>query len=199
MLQHTQLIKRIANHIKCRLPPHIELDDLIQAGLIGLLQAKKCFDPEKGASFETYASIKIHSAIIDDLRRNTGITRQLSENIKSVTAAKSKLEHDEHSEMISSVNIAKTMGVSIEKYSNMMSEIQAYRAINTYEGTIIDELPFDEFQNPSVQAENEEIKHAIKTVITGLSKREQHILALYYNEQLNFNEGVKPNFSAKCR
>ncbi len=188
VMTHSPLIKRIAHHIKCKLPPHIELDDLIQAGLIGLLEAQKKFDADKGASFETYASIKIRAAIVDDLRVNTGITRQISENIKKVAVARTKLENSERHAMISSQSIADEMGISFDKYSDIMSEINAYKSISLSEGTVFDDIPHDELQNPSIQIEKENIRSSIKTVISGLPKREQQILALYYNEQLNFKE-----------
>lgn len=188
VITHSPLIKKIANHIKCKLPSYIELDDLIQAGLIGLLAAQKKFDADKGASFATYAAIKIRAAMIDDLRINTGITRQISDNIKKISQAKAKLENSESQEMISSQGIADELGISFGKYSDIMSEINAYKSISTSEGAEMDDLALDELQNPSIQVEREDIRSAIKAVIRELPWREQQILALYYNEQLNFKE-----------
>jgi len=187
---HSPLIRKIANHIRCKLPAHIELDDLLQAGLIGLIEAQKKFSPEKGASFETYAAIKIRAAIIDDLRINTGITRTISDNIKKISTAKVSLENQDHNnnKLISASRVAEEMGITFGKYSSIVAEIDAYKSISLGDITTVDDLPLDDFQNPSIQAENDEIKLAIKDVLSGLPKREQQILALYYNEQLNFKE-----------
>ena len=190
VIKHSPLIKKIANHIRCRLPPHIELDDLMQAGLIGLIEAQKKFDAEKGASFETYAAIKIRAAIIDELRVNTGITRQISDNIKKISLAKATLEskYQNDKKMISAGSIAEEMGITFGKYSSMVAEIDAYKSMSLGDITTVDDMSFDERQNPPILAEKDEIRGAIKTVLAGLPKREQQILALYYNEQLSFKE-----------
>jgi len=190
VIKYGPLIKRIANHIRCKLPPHIELDDLIQAGLIGLIEAQKKFNAEKGASFETYAAIKIRAAIIDELRINTGITRTISENIKKISIAKAILENNNQPDkkMVSAGSIADELGITFGKYSSIVAEIDAYKSISLGDITTVDDISIDEFQSPAIQAENDEIKCAIKTVLSGIPKREQQILALYYNEQLNFKE-----------
>lgn len=189
VITYGPLIKRIANHIKCRLPASVELDDLLQAGLIGLLEAKNTFSEEGGAGFETYASIRIRGAIIDELRRNTGITRDISQNIKKIAQAKSSLENqDSDALMISSRALSDKMGISEKKYTHMMSEINAYHAISLNDVSAIEEIPCGLSLDPLAALEHDNITCSIKAVINTLPKREQQVLALYYNEQLNFKE-----------
>lgn len=183
------LIKRIANHIKCKLPDNIELDDLIQAGLIGLLEARNKFSMDGGASFETYASIKIRGAIIDELRRNTGITRDISQNIKNISAARSAVENNcQDGKIISSKAIATEMGITEKKYTHIMTEINAYNSVSMSSSDQAEEVVCPKSADPADLVESDSIRCSIKMLISSLPKREQHILALYYNEQLNFKE-----------
>ncbi|MGQ3891481.1 RNA polymerase sigma factor FliA [Legionella sp. CNM-4043-24] len=189
VMTYSPLIKRIANHIKCRLPATIELDDLLQAGLIGLLEARTHFSDEGGAAFETYASIKIRGAMIDEVRRNTGITRDISQNMKKIAMAKSLLENqDEDSILISPRALSDKMGISEKKYTHMVSEINAYQAVSMNDVGSIDDIPCSRSPDPLANVERDSIRASIKALISTLPKREQQVLALYYNEQLSFKE-----------
>lgn len=188
VITYGPMIKRIANNIKCRLPDNIELDDLIQSGLLGLLEARNSFSVSGGASFETWASIKIRGAIIDQLRKNTGITRDISQNIKHISSARSAMENTEDPILISSKSIADKMGITEKRYSHIMDEINAFHSISIHDVETIEEIACTKSVNPFDSLESEDIRLSVKTVIGSLPKREQQILALYYNEQLNFKE-----------
>jgi RNA polymerase sigma factor for flagellar operon FliA len=183
---HAPLINKMAWHIKGRLPSHIELDDLIQSGLIGLLEAKASFSEEKGASFTTYASLKIRCAIYEFVRKQAGITRDISQNIKKISAATSRIENNEET-LYSDKAIAHEMGVSLKKYADITREITAYQSINRQED-VIDEIASDDTNNPLSILEVDSEKSWIKSTVSSLSHREQLILALYYNELLSFKE-----------
>lgn len=184
---HASLIHKIAWHIKNRLPVHIELDDLIQSGLIGLLEAKNSFSETAGASFSTYASLKIRCAIYEFVRKNSGITRDISQNIKNISASVARIEK-EHEGSITDKNIADEMGISLKKYSDMTREISAYKSISMQEAEFTDDVACQDTLNPLQALEEESDKSIIKTVVSDLPKREQIILALYYNNQLSFKE-----------
>ena len=185
--EHASLINKLAWHIKGRLPQHIELDDLIQSGLIGLLEAKKSFSEKEGASFTTYASLKIRCAIYEFVRKNSGITRDISQNIKKISAAVSRLENRQDT-TISNKEIADEMGVSQKKYADITSEITAYKLVSTYEVASIDNIACDNYVNPLFLIEADNEKSLIQSMVQDLPKRDQLILALYYNEQLNFKK-----------
>jgi RNA polymerase sigma factor for flagellar operon FliA len=187
--KYSPLIKRIANYIKCKVPGTVQLDDLIQSGLIGLLEARTNYSTDGGAAFETYASIKIRGAIIDDLRKATGITRDISQNIKAISAARSEIENTSQvGEPISAKVIAQKMGVSEKRYTHMTAEINAYNNISMSDVAVLEAIPCSQSINPLETIEHEDTKISLKQLITTLPKREQQLLALYYNEQLNFKE-----------
>lgn len=189
VLEHSPLIKKIAYHMKCKLPAHIELDDLIQAGLIGLLEARNTFLASEGASFETWAAIKIRGAMIDELRKNTGITRDISQNIKHISKAKSQIANDLESQgMMSSRTVASKMGISEKRYAHMTAEINAWQSVSMTDVDNIEEISCSQLANPFDSLAEEDIQLSVQSVIASLPAREQQILALYYNEQLNFRE-----------
>ena len=85
--QHTTLVRRIAHHLAARLPSSVQVEDLIQAGMIGLLEASGKFDGDKGASFETYAGIRIRGAMLDEIRRGDWAPRSVHRNARKVADA----------------------------------------------------------------------------------------------------------------
>lgn len=190
VIQHSVLVKRIANHLKCRLPANTDLDDLIQSGLVGLLEAKKRFSMEYNASFETYASIKIRGAMIDDFRKRSGMTREISQHIKKISHARSKIENNSSRQecRISSQDMANEIGVSLEKYEFMVNEINTHQSIHLEAPLEEDYMVAENTLNPLEYIEEEDLTNALKSLILNCSKREQYILALYYNDQLTFKE-----------
>ena len=185
--EHSLLLYKISHSIKMKLPAHIELDDLLQSGLIGLLEAKNNFSAEAGATFTTYAYIKIRFAIYEFLRKHSGITRDISQNIKKISTAVAKIEHEGISP-VSTRTIANEMGIPIEQYCEISREINAYNTMSFTDSEHLAEIPCEKTQNPLNFIENEDVKSLLKSIISTLPKREQLSLALYYNEQLNFKE-----------
>ena len=185
---HSSLIQKIAYRIKSSIPLlHVEFDDLLQSGLLGLLEARNEFDENAGASFTTFATLKIRYAIYEGIRKSSGITREISQNIKKITAAISKLEQSDKGG-VTSQQIAGALGVSIHKYSGIASQINTYRAISSHDSDAIDEVAGNEAANPLYCVEFDDVKSVINKALNKLPKREQVILSLYYNEQMNFKE-----------
>src|SRR5689334_1032269 len=91
---HAGLVKRIAHHLKGRLPPSVQIEDLIQAGMIGLLEASKNYDDSKGASFETYSGIRIRGSMLDEIRKGDWAPRSVHRNTRRITSAIRKIEND---------------------------------------------------------------------------------------------------------
>ena len=90
--QHAELVKKIAYHLSARLPACVLVDDLIQAGLMGLMDAASHYDPSQGASFETYASIRIRGSMLDELRRNDWAPKSVHRKARDMMAAVNKIE-----------------------------------------------------------------------------------------------------------
>ena len=93
IVRHASLVKRIAYHLLNRLPPTVQIDDLIQAGMVGLLEAASNFDAEMGASFETFAGIRIRGSMIDEIRRSDWTPRSVHRKYRSVTEAIRRIEN----------------------------------------------------------------------------------------------------------
>src|SRR5690606_27550013 len=92
VVRHSDLVRRIAHHLAARLPASVEIDDLVQAGMIGLIEASRSYDPEQGASFETYASIRIRGSMIDESRRGDWVPRSVHRRARDAAAAVREIE-----------------------------------------------------------------------------------------------------------
>lgn len=189
--RYAPLVKRIAHHMLARMPASIQVEDLIQAGLIGLLEAARNYDVSKGASFETYAGIRIRGSMIDDVRRSDWAPRSVHRNARRVSQAintvESKLGRD-----ASDHEIAAELGVPIEDYYHMLkdsanSKLFSYDELISGEDRPEEQLasdapdPFDGIQQGA-------LRQGLAQAISQLPERERLVLALYYNEELNLKE-----------
>ena len=189
--QHTVLVKRIAYHLLARLPASVIVDDLIQSGMIGLLEAANNFDNTKGASFETFAGIRIRGSMLDEIRKGDWTPRSVHKNGRAITDAINKVERETGRDA-RDVDIAKKLEVSIEQYHQMLGEVNAGKIIGmedlgvsedvvTTEQTKGSDTPFEDLLQGSFQK-------ALAHAITTLPEREAIVLSLYYDEELNLRE-----------
>jgi|TARA_R100000687_G_scaffold7370_7_gene7023 RNA polymerase sigma factor for flagellar operon FliA len=189
--RHAPLVKRIAHHLIARLPASVLVDDLIQAGMIGLLEASRNFDGSKGASFETFAGIRIRGSMLDEIRKGDWTPRSVHKNGRAITDAINKVERETGRDA-RDVDIAKKLEVSIEQYHQMLSEVNAGKIIGmedlgvtedvvTTEQTKGSDTPFEDLLQGSFQK-------ALAHAITTLPEREAIVLSLYYDEELNLRE-----------
>ena len=114
IVRHASLVKRIAYHLLNRLPPTVQIDDLIQAGMVGLLEAASNFNPDMGASFETFAGIRIRGSMIDEIRRSDWTPRSVHRKFRSVTDAIRKIENDT-GEDAKDTDVAAALGISLSE------------------------------------------------------------------------------------
>ncbi|MGD8784718.1 MAG: sigma-70 family RNA polymerase sigma factor, partial [Thioalkalispiraceae bacterium] len=124
--QHAELVHRIAYHLSARLPATVLVDDLIQAGLIGLMDAASHYDPSQGAAFETYASIRIRGSMLDELRRNDWAPKSVHRKSRDMLAAVNKIEARTGRDARPK-EIARTMGISIDEYHQLVLETNTCR------------------------------------------------------------------------
>lgn len=189
--RHAPLVKRIAHHLIARLPASVLVDDLIQAGMIGLLEASRNFDGTKGASFETFAGIRIRGSMLDEIRKGDWTPRSVHKNGRAITDAINKVERETGRDA-RDVDIAKKLEVSIEQYHQMLGEVNAGKIIGmedlgvsedvvTTEQTKGSDTPFEDLLQGSFQK-------ALAHAITTLPEREAIVLSLYYDEELNLRE-----------
>lgn len=189
VIQHAPLVKRIAYHMRAKLPDNITLDDIIQAGLVGLLEAAKQFDDNKGASFETYANIRIRGHILDEVRRNDWVPRSVYRNARKVAEAVKQVEQRLGRDA-KDTEIAKELNMSLEDYAQLLKDSTSYQMFN------FDDLGMeqdvirneDELEQTLYQVLKDDFNENLINIINGLPEKEKLVLSLYYEQELNLKE-----------
>ncbi|MCG8317538.1 MAG: RNA polymerase sigma factor FliA [Pseudomonadales bacterium] len=190
--QHADLVKRIAHHMMGRMPASVAVDDLIQAGMIGLIDASKKFDHSKGASFETYAGIRIRGAMIDELRKGEWAPRSVHRNARAIQEAIQAVENRTGRDA-SDRDVADELGIDISEYHAMLQDSMATKLFSIDEMVSPDEqiekgaLDLDH-ENPYEGMQKDALRQQLAHAITELPEREQLVLSLYYDEELNLKE-----------
>jgi RNA polymerase sigma factor for flagellar operon FliA len=187
--RHAALVKRIAFHLINRLPPSVQVDDLIQAGMVGLLEAHSNFDSTQGASFETYAGIRIRGAMLDEIRKLDWTPRSVHRKTREVSEAIRRLESRKGGDPTDS-EIAEEMGVSLDEYHQILADASTARLFSMEElaETGDGHLPRNEGDDPFESLSDHEYRQQLADAIRGLPEKEQLVMSLYYDEELNFRE-----------
>ena len=190
IIRHASLVKRIAYHLLNRLPPTVQIDDLIQAGMVGLLEAASNFDADMGASFETFAGIRIRGSMIDEIRRSDWTPRSVHRKFRSVTEAIRKIEN-ESGEDAKDADVAMALGISLSEYHQILIDSSSSRiySIDTMEENTQDAaMPSSSEQTPEDAFSHGEYHQQLAESIRLLPEKEQLIMSLYYDDELNFRE-----------
>lgn len=190
IIRHAPLVKRIAYHLLNRLPPTVQIDDLIQAGMVGLLEAASNFDSKMGASFETFAGIRIRGAMIDEIRRSDWTPRSVHRKYRSVTEAIRKIEN-ETGEDARDADVAEALGISLSEYHQILIDSSSSRiySIDTMEENTQDAtIPNSSEKTPEETFSSDEYQQQLAEAIRGLPDKEQLVMSLYYDDELNFRE-----------
>ena len=185
------LVKRIAFHLISRLPPSVQTDDLIQSGMIGLLEASRNYDPGQGASFETYAGIRIRGAMLDEVRKNNWAPRTLNRKMRQITEAIQTIESEQGRDA-RDIEVAKKVGISLEEYHRVLRDATG-RTVFGFDdlvagGESLSEGLGEGFAGPAEEFETTEAKRSMADAIASLPERERMVMALYYYEELNLRE-----------
>jgi RNA polymerase sigma factor FliA len=188
---HLGLVKRIACHLAGRLPATVQLDDLVQSGTIGLLEAADNYDVSHGASFETYAGIRIRGAMLDEVRRNDWTPRSVHRNARRIAAAIRAVEGRTGCEA-QAHEIAGALGVSIDEYHAMACDSTSSRLFSLAEfsegeGNLEDTVPAIG-PGPAEECDQADFRQHLAAAIRGLPEREQLVMSLYYEQELNLRE-----------
>ena len=188
---YAPLVKRIAYHLMTRLPPTVQVDDLIQSGMIGLLEAARNYDASQGASFETYAGIRIRGAMLDEIRKGDWAPRSLHRKVRAITKAVADIEAREGRDA-RDAEVAVEVGMSLDEYYSTLQDATGYRVFS------FEDLPAGEegmtesltakISEPLANVENDMFKAALAEAIAGLPERERLVMSLYYKEELNLRE-----------
>jgi len=188
--RYAPLVQRIAYHLKSRLPDSVLIEDLLQSGMMGLLEAAGKFNNSKGASFETYAGIRIRGSMIDEIRKGDWVPRSVHKNARSVAQAITEIEQLT-GQPATDQEIAQHLEITVDKYHSILKDaanghILAFEDLGVSEDYLSDVKSSS--NEPFQGIRDEKFKLSLSKAIDTLPEREKLVLALYYDEELNLKE-----------
>lgn len=190
ILQYAPLVKRIAYHLVARLPPSVLVEDLMQAGMLGLLDAAGHYDARQGASFETYATIRVRGAMLDELRRNDWAPKSVHRRARELADAIHRVEGVQGRDA-EDHEIAAALGMSMNDYHKLLQETRASRVVS------FDELGLEEHNgainldgpaSPQEMVVQDRLRERLTRAVRKLPERERLIMSLYYEKEFNLRE-----------
>lgn len=191
--EYAPLVKRIAHYMKAKLPSSVEVDDIIQAGMMGLLEAANRYDELRGAQFETYASQRIRGAMLDELRQSDWMPRNLRRDMRRIESAINKLQQ-RIGKPPSETEIARELGMSLDEYQQMLFEgrgaqLVYYEDFHKEEGEdFFDRHDFDSDMDPLDMLRDERFRGALISAIEDLPERERMLMGMHYEQDMNLRE-----------
>lgn len=187
---HDGLVRRIAHYLAARLPASVDVDDLVQAGFIGLTQAARHFSATGGASFETFASIRIRGSMIDEIRQSDWAPRSVRRRARAAAEAIRSIEQATGREA-TTPEVARALGLSPGEYARLSEDAVRAPVLRLHEGGD-DEgarvAAADPSGEPLAQLQRERFRQAVAGAIDALPQRERQVMALYYQEELTLRE-----------
>ena len=188
LLVHVGLVKRVALHLKGRLPNFMELDELIQVGMIGLIEAKSSFDASKGVEFEIFAKNRVRGAILDQVRKLSYLPRSAIVSIREHNEATALLTGQLGREASQS-ELAEFMGKDVESFQKERGHAHRFQTVSL-ETQLPDtvDMPAGESDNPEAQIAQEQFMETLMASIEALPERERTVVSLYYVEEMNLKE-----------
>jgi len=192
--QHSPLVRRLAHQMIAKLPANVELDDLIQVGMIGLHDAMSRFDAAQGVQFETFATQRIRGAMLDELRGNDWMSRGNRRQQREIETAVHKLEQ-RMGRAPQESEIAKEMGISLQDYQDMLTKVRGTQLVyledmSGDEGSddFLDRHVANEEVNPLAMLQDHRMREALVEAIKHLPEREQYVMSMYYEHDMNLKE-----------
>ncbi len=193
LTEHMPLVKRLAHQMKAKLPPSVEVDDLVQAGMMGLLDAINRYEENHGAQFETYAVLRIRGAMLDELRSSDWMPRSTRANMRKVEQAMATLQQ-QLGRPPSESEVAKSLKLSLADYQELLGDSGGHQLV--YYEDFHDEEGSDSFLDRYAVDDDDPLKSLLDTdfrqtvidAIDALPPREKMLMGLYYEEELNLKE-----------
>ena len=180
---HLNLVKRVASHFRSRLPAAIEINDLIQAGIVGLIEALGSFDAERGNDFETFAKLRIRGAMLDEIRRASWAPRSTVKVAVQARQAEARLAN-ETGVAPTHRQIAAELGMDVDRYHKLRGRNQGLA-----ESTTLEDVEFaSDDASPEDRVDEQQVVARIREGIAALNEREKLVVALYYDEELTLKE-----------
>jgi RNA polymerase sigma factor for flagellar operon FliA len=198
LLEYAHLVKYITNRLAINLPKSVDRNDLVSAGVLGLIKAVETFEPERGFKFETFAGHKIRGAILDELRALDWVPRSVRQKSRDLQRIFAKLENKLGRAPYDD-EVCEEMNISIEEYEEMLSEVTPTTIISLEEAMpdresdskelrIIDTIEDPGNENPLKEMGFAEVKGILKDAIANLPEKEKLVVALYHYEELTLKE-----------
>lgn len=193
VVHYAPLVKRIAYHLMAKLPASVQVEDIIQNGMMGLLDAINRYEDGLGAQFETYAVQRIRGAMLDGLRENDWLPRSLRRDMRRIEAAIHSLEQ-QNGRSPSEKELAETLGMALPEYQKMLQEARGYQLVyfedfREEEGDdYLDRHFGDSSNDPMEVLLDKSMRDALIKAIEDLPEREKLVMGLYYEEEMNLRE-----------
>lgn len=192
--QYGPMVRRVASQLAMKLPANVEIDDLVQAGMIGLFDALSRFETGHGAQFETFATQRIRGAMIDELRASDWVSRSTRKNQRAIESAIQKLEQKLHRAPAES-EIAAQMKLSLSDYQQMLAESRNAQLVyvddfSDEDGDVnpIDRQAAGAGSDPLETLRDSRFRKALVAEIENLPEREKIVMGLYYEQEMNLKE-----------
>jgi RNA polymerase sigma factor for flagellar operon FliA len=192
--QYSPLVRRLAHQMIAKLPANVEVDDLIQVGLIGLTDALSRFDAEQGVQFETFATQRIRGAMLDELRGGDWMSRGTRRQQREIEAAVHKVEQ-RLGRAPHEAEIAAEMGLALADYQDLLSKVRGTQLVyledmsgDDGDDDYLDRHVADESSNPVAMLQDHRMREALVAAIKNLPEREQFVMSMYYEHDMNLKE-----------
>lgn len=193
--QYQPLVRKLAHYMMAKLPPSVEVDDLIQVGLIGLADALSRYEASQGVQFETFATQRIRGAMLDELRGNDWMSRGSRKSQKEIESTMRRLEHRLGRSPIES-EIATEMGLSLADYQSLLGKVRGTQLVyledmarnSEDDDNFLDRHVADSNADPMNMLRDHRLRESLVAAIKGLPDREQYIMSMYYEQDMNLKE-----------
>ncbi len=196
IMDYAPLIRFVAQRIAARLPANIDINDLISAGVIGLMDAIEKYDPARDNKFKTYAEFRIRGAILDELRSQDWVPRSVRDKAKQIERAYADLEQ-RLGRQVSDMELSEELGMSLEDYYELIAKVKAVTMLsidelsgpyNNDRRSLLDTIENFNSKNPFAQLKNQNVRNVLMKHIDELPEKQRLVLSLYYYEDLNLKE-----------
>ena len=192
--QHSSLVRRLAHQMIAKLPANVEIDDLIQVGMIGLHDALGRFDAGQGVQFETFATQRIRGAMLDELRGNDWMSRGNRKQQRDIEGAVHRLEQKLGRAPHES-EIAAEMGITLSQYQDILTKVRGTQLVYLEDMSgdeggdeFLDRHVANEDANPLSMLQDHRMREALVEAIKNLPEREQYVMSMYYEHDMNLKE-----------
>ncbi len=196
IMDYAPLIRFVSQRIASRLPSNIDIDDLMSAGVIGLMDAIDKYDPSRDNKFKTYAEFRIRGAILDELRSQDWVPRSVRDKAKKIERAYQELEQ-KHGRAVSDTEVSESLGMSLDGYYGMVAKVKAVTLLsiddmvgpgNHERRSLLECLENIGSKNPFTQIKSKGVRDLLMQNIEDLPEKQKLVLSLYYYEDLNLKE-----------